>query len=192
MLLFTSRSGGVSSGPYASLNLATHVGDDPAAVTRNRTVVAHDVGVAVDRLITMDQVHGTTVAVVDGPGPAPVADALVTRAPDVALAVLVADCVPLLMVDAESGVAAAVHAGRRGLADGVVPAAVAAMVDLGARPEAIHAELGPSICGRCYEVPPDLRDEVVARVPAAYATTRHETPRWTSRPALSTSCVRPA
>jgi YfiH family protein len=176
VLLFTSRIGGVSRGPYAARNLADHVGDDPAAVRQNRAMLAAEVGLPAERLLTMSQVHGTTVAVVDGPVPAPVADALVTRTSDVALAVLVADCVPLLMLDAESGVAAAVHAGRRGLAHGVVPAAVAAMVDLGARPEAIHARLGPSICGRCYEVPADLRDEVAARVPAASARTRHDTP----------------
>ena len=123
----------------------------------------------------MTQVHGTTVAVVDGPGmggPLPEADALVTAAPGLALVVLVADCVPLLLADATAGVVAVAHAGRRGMAGGIVAATLEAMRSLGARPAATSALVGPAICGRCYEVPAGLQDEVAAIEPAARSTTR--------------------
>jgi YfiH family protein len=90
--------------------------------------------------------------------------------------VVVADCVPVLLADASAGVGAAVHAGRRGLVDGVVQAAVAAMVAAGARPGRVRAAIGPAICGRCYEVPAALRDEVADVVPGVAATTSWGTP----------------
>jgi hypothetical protein len=124
----------------------------------------------------MNQVHGSDVAVVDRPwdGAMPHVDALVTRERDLALAVLVADCVPLVLADPVAGVVAVAHAGRPGLVAGVVPAVVKAMNGLGA--QAITARVGPSVCGHCYEVPETMRTEVAAAVPEAFATTRQGTP----------------
>jgi hypothetical protein len=179
----TGRAGGVSSGAPAGLNLGDHVGDDPGAVAENRARVARALPAGVHRLVHARQVHGRDVVEVgaaDLPGPAgpadgaapPTADALVTREAGVALAVVVADCVPVLLLDAAAvGVA---HAGRRGMDLGVVPAAVAALRDLGAA--APVAVLGPSVCGRCYEVPEQMREDVSGRHPAARATTRRGRP----------------
>lgn len=128
----------------------------------------------------MNQVHGRDVAVVDGPwGDAreiPAVDAVVTARRGLALAVLTADCTPVLLADPEAGVAAAAHAGRPGLVAGVVPAAVEAMVRLGAEVSRITARTGPAVCGRCYEVPAAMRDEVAARVPGSWSETSWGTP----------------
>ncbi|NHA66786.1 polyphenol oxidase family protein [Phycicoccus flavus] len=169
----TDRRGGVSTGDFAGLNLARHVGDEDAAVDENRRLLAQEVG---DPVVYMEQCHGAQVAVVDAvPERAPSVDALVTTTPGLTLAVLVADCVPLLLASPE-GVLAAVHAGRPGLVAGVVPAALEAVRDLGAT--TVDAVVGPSVCGRCYEVPAAMRDDVVARHPAAAAES------WTGTPAL--------
>lgn len=176
---FTDRWGGVSAAPYDGLNLGGAVGDDPAAVRANRVGAARALGRDPHRVVWMNQVHGREVAVVDAPWgdrePPPV-DAVVTTRPDLTLAVLTADCVPVLLADPQAGVVAAAHAGRPGLVAGVVPAAVATMIELGARPDRITALLGPSVCGACYEVPAALRAEVAAAVPEAYAVTRAGTP----------------
>ena len=171
---FTTREGGVSRPPYDSLNLGSHVGDDPAAVTENRHRVAAAAGVSA--LVLATQVHGTDVVEVTGPwdGDVPQADALVTRVPRLALGVLVADCTPVLLAAPAEGVVGVAHAGRRGMAAGVVPTLVAAMRDLGAR--TILGRVGPSICPRCYEVPAELRAEVAALVPVAASVTRSGTP----------------
>lgn len=172
--LFTDRHGGVSAGPYASLNLGDHVGDDPVAVTENRRRAAAHLGDA--PVVWMRQVHGRSVARVEGPQDAavPDVDALVTTTPGLALGVLVADCVPVLL--AGPGVAAVAHAGRKGLQLGVVPAVLAALGELGVAPEQLTAQLGPSACGACYEVPAAMREEVAASAPEAFATTRAGTP----------------
>ncbi|MGY1807411.1 peptidoglycan editing factor PgeF [Blastococcus sp. SYSU D00669] len=174
----TDRRGGRSSSPYDSFNLGAHVGDDPAAVAANRERLAHELGVPGEQLVWMTQVHGAGVAVVDGPQDAPVpdTDALVTAERGLVLCVLVADCVPVLLSDAEAGVVAAVHAGREGVRKKVVPAALAAMGRLGARARAITALLGPSVCGACYEVPAALQAEVARVVPGAAVRTRRGTP----------------
>ncbi|WP_308470151.1 peptidoglycan editing factor PgeF [Kineococcus rubinsiae] len=165
---FTTRAGGRGSAPYDGLNLGDHVGDDPAAVAVHREALRAAVGA--DALVVARQVHGADVVRVTGvPAEVPVADALVTDVPGLALAVLVADCVPVLLADARAGLVAVAHAGRPGLVAGVVPAVVAALRDLGARD--LTAALGPSICGACYEVPPAMADDVAARVPAARSTT---------------------
>ena len=96
---------------------------------------------------------------------------MVTDRRGLALAVLTADCVPVLLADPVAGVAAAAHAGRPGLVAGVVPAAVEAMAGLGAEPARIVARTGPAVCGRCYEVPAAMRAEVGAAVPEAWAET---------------------
>ncbi|KFG75990.1 peptidoglycan editing factor PgeF [Streptomyces mutabilis] len=176
---FTDRWGGVSAVPYEELNLGGAVGDDPAAVTANRDLAAKSLDVDPARVVWMNQVHGADVAVVDGPwgdGPVPRVDAIVTAERGLALAVLTADCVPVLLADPAVGVVAAAHAGRPGLVAGVVPAAVRAMTELGADPARITARTGPAVCGRCYEVPEDMRAEVAAVEPAAYAETSWGTP----------------
>ncbi|MWA04330.1 peptidoglycan editing factor PgeF [Actinomadura sp. LD22] len=176
---FTGRSGGVSTAPYDSLNLGGAVGDDPAAVTANRRRAAAALGVDPARTVWMRQVHGADVAFVTEPaGPAghgPV-DAIVTTVPGLVLAVVVADCAPVLLADPAAGVAGAAHSGRPGTAAGVVPALVKAMCERGADPARIRAAIGPAACGGCYEVPAEMRDEVAAVVPAAYATTSKGTP----------------
>ncbi|HWH28646.1 MAG TPA: peptidoglycan editing factor PgeF [Mycobacteriales bacterium] len=171
---FTTREGGVSRPPYDSLDLATHVGDDPAVVAENRRRVVEAAGV--DALVVATQVHGSDVVEVHGPWAAapPEADALVTTVPRLALGVLVADCTPVLLAAPEEGVVGVAHAGRKGMAAGVVPRLVEAVRDLGGR--SLVARLGPSVCGRCYEVPAALRDEVAAAVPVAASVTWHGTP----------------
>ena len=173
----TDRRGGRSSSPYDSFNLGGHVGDDPADVAANRSRVARELGVGEDRLVWMSQVHGSGVAVVDGPqaGPVPETDALVTRTRGLVLCVLVADCVPILLADHEAGVVAAVHAGREGVRKGVVPATLSAMASLGARARHVTALLGPAVCGACYEVPEEMQAEVAAVTPAAAVPTRRGT-----------------
>jgi YfiH family protein len=169
----TARPGGVSTGSYAAFNLGAGVGDDPAAVTANRRRLATAAGVAPDRLVWLDQVHGAAVRVVDRPaaGPLPGTDAVVTAEPGLPLVVLVADCVPVLLADPEAGVVAVAHAGRNGAAAGVARNTVEAMRKLGAEPARTEVLLGPAICGRCYEVPPDLQADVEARLPGSASTT---------------------
>ena len=176
--MFTDRRGGRSASPYDSFDLADHVGDDPADVGANRDRLAREIGVPADRVVWMTQVHGTGVAIVEDADENPVADvdALVTATPGLVLCVLVADCVPVLLADPVAGVVAAVHAGREGVRRGVVPATLAAMTRLGARPADVEALLGPAVCGADYEVPAALQAEVAAVAPAAAVRTRTGTP----------------
>ncbi|MEV6049663.1 peptidoglycan editing factor PgeF [Streptomyces sp. NPDC052107] len=176
---FTDRWGGVSAAPYEELNLGGAVGDDSEAVRANRDIAAKSLGIDPDRVVWMNQVHGADVAVVDQPWgerPVPEVDAIVTARRGLALAVLTADCVPVLLADPVAGVVAAAHAGRPGMVKGVVPAAVRAMAGLGADPARIVARTGPAVCGRCYEVPDAMRAEVAAVEPAAHAETSWGTP----------------
>jgi hypothetical protein len=177
----TTRAGGRSKPPFDTFNLGDHVGDDPAAVAANRARLAAAVGLGPGRVVWMNQVHGDRVEVVDEPRSAAVGgmvgtDALVTSTPRLALAVVTADCVPVLMADARAGVAAAVHAGRVGAQRGVVARAVEAMLALGARPDDISALLGPAVSGRNYEVPPAMADDVEATLPGSRTTTAAGTP----------------
>ncbi|MFF5299673.1 peptidoglycan editing factor PgeF [Streptomyces sp. NPDC013161] len=176
---FTDRWGGVSAVPYEELNLGGAVGDDPDAVRTNRELAAKSLGLDPGLVVWMNQVHGADVAVVEGPWGAseiPSVDAVVTARRGLALAVLTADCTPVLLADPVAGIAGAAHAGRPGMVAGVVPAAVRAMVELGADPARIVARTGPAVCGRCYEVPADMRADVAAVEPAAYAETSWGTP----------------
>ncbi|MFF0184162.1 peptidoglycan editing factor PgeF [Streptomyces sp. NPDC005244] len=176
---FTDRWGGVSAVPYEELNLGGAVGDDPEAVRANRDLAAKALGLDPVGVVWMNQVHGPDVAVVEGPWESadiPSVDALVTTRRGLALAVLTADCTPVLLADPVAGVAAAAHAGRPGMIAGVAPAAVRAMVELGADPARIVARTGPAVCGRCYEVPDAMRAEVAAVEPAAYSETSWGTP----------------
>lgn len=176
---FTDREGGASAAPFDSLNLGGHVGDDLAAVTRNRRALAQALGRAPERVLFLDQCHGTEVVVANGPWPggrAPKADGVVTTVPGLALAVLVADCTPVLLADPEAGVVGAVHAGRPGMTTGIIDRAVLVMREAGAR--SLHAAVGPSVCGRCYEVPADMRDAAAGVSPESCAVS------WTGTPAI--------
>jgi len=154
--VFTDRVGGVSAAPFDTFNLSYDVGDNPASVRRNRALLAREISVAPDSLFSCKQVHGSDVHVV-GAGErleARVeADALVSVEAGVALMVVVADCVPVLIIDPERGASAAIHAGRRGLIGGVIPAALAKMtVAFGSDPLAMRAFIGPCIRKCCYQV----------------------------------------
>jgi len=148
--------------------LAQHVGDNRETVARNRELLAKITG----PVQFMNQVHGDEVVEVKTLIDDPTADALITTEPGIALAVMVADCIPLLL--SSTTVVSAVHVGRRGLMNSVAMRAVEAMRALGAGQ--IHAQLGASICGRCYEVPQELADEVIAKHPAASSLTNNLTP----------------
>ena len=175
---FADRSDGVSLPPYDLGNLADHVGDDIDHVLTNRAALAARVGVDGGHVVTMAPVHGNDVAQVAGPSEQPVAevDALVTTVPGLALLVLAADCVPVLLGDSGRGVVAVVHAGWRGVRSDVVGQTLTSMADLGARLDRVRAVVGPAICGRCYEVGPEVVDAVALLAPAAVTTTRTGTP----------------
>ncbi len=176
---FTDRWGGVSAVPYEELNLGGAVGDDPSAVLTNRAIAAKSYEIDPAQVVWMNQVHGNDVAEVDGPwgeGPIPSVDALVTARCGLALAVLTADCTPVLLADPVAGVVAAAHAGRPGMVAGIVPATIKAMRSLGAEPARIVARTGPAVCGRCYEVPEQMRAEVATAEPAAWSETSWGTP----------------
>jgi polyphenol oxidase len=165
--LFTSRDGGVSSPPYESFNLATHVGDDVSTVRENRKTLASNFRLPFENLFFMNQVHGREVAIIDensDPADVPTVDALFTQRRDVGLVTLIADCIPLLLHSDKA--VAAVHVGRQGLVKGVVEATLAVFESHGISPGEIQAELGPSICGRCYEVDGAMYNEVTGQIPA--------------------------
>lgn len=180
---FTTRGAGEARAPrddpYAGLNLAAHVGDDPDRVARNRHRLAGALGLDDDDIAWMNQVHSAT-AVVARRGCLPTADALVLvrrdpRAPRAA-GVLVADCVPLLLATSDGALLAAVHAGRKGMLGGVVSEALAVFAARGARPADIWAAIGPTVCGACYEVPEEMRSAAAAIEPECATTTRWGTP----------------
>lgn len=161
--------------PFDSLNLAIEGDDDPAARAANLRTVLDDFAPG-DDLADLHQVHGADVDVVeDRTGTErPRADAVLTGRPGVVLAVRAADCVPVLFAAPDAGLVGAAHAGRPGLAAGVVPATVRALRRRGAG--RLVAWVGPHVCGACYEVPAAMRDEVGALEPAAVATTSWGTP----------------
>lgn len=163
---------GASAAPFADLNLSHGVGDDACAVATNRAVAARSIGVEAGQVTWMDQVHGDAVAVVTRPTLVAGVDALVTAQPGVALAVQVADCLPLVIADAAAGVVGVAHSGRPGTALGVASRLVAEMTRQGAAPAQMRALLGPAICGRCYEVPTQLQVQVSRSVPEAVCRTR--------------------
>lgn len=164
---FFTRKGGASSGVFAGLNCGNGSSDQSEIVAINRARVAEAMQVPVARLVNVQQVHSARVEVVDGPfdGPAPEADGLVTATPGVAIAVLTADCQPVLFADAEAGVIGAAHAGWRGAIDGVLEETIAAMVSLGAARESIQAVIGPTISQRAYEVGPEFFDDFMGEGP---------------------------
>jgi YfiH family protein len=185
----TARSGGVSPGPYASLNLSLSVGDDPANVLENRRRLAAGFGARLADFVFAGQVHGAGVRVVSeadrGSGAfsledtIPATDALVTSAPGVVLAILTADCVPIVLHDPVVGVLACVHAGWRGTVARVSAAAVAAMQDLGSRPADVIAGIGPAIAPARYQVGPDVHQAVTqAFAPAPFIQPDSVPDRW--------------
>jgi polyphenol oxidase len=185
LFLFTGRGGGVSAEPYDTLNLGGSVGDDPASVAENRRLTARACGLPDGRLAWMRQVHGVTVRYADagtgtGAGttehPLPEADASFTDVAGLGLGVLVADCAPVLLADPEARVVGVAHAGREGMAAGVVTELLSAMSAAGADPARMHAVIGPHICGGCYEVPGEMRDRVAGKVPESGCVTRKGTP----------------
>lgn len=191
-LVFTDRIGGGPGGssraPFQWANLGSHVGDDPAAVRANRVALAAELAVAPDRMTFMHPDHGRAVVVIGSefgepsgvePGAEwPAVDALITAELGCGLVALAADCVPIVLIEPDSAVVAAVHAGWRGVALGVADAAVQAMAEVGAQPGRMRAFLGPAICASCYPVSEQTRAEVGAVAPAAVAHSR------TGQPAL--------
>lgn len=165
---FFTRKGGASSGVFAGLNCGPGSSDLAEVVTINRARVAEAMGVAADRLVTVNQVHSPEVLTVTEPlAERPRADALVTAVPGLAIAVLTADCQPVLMADAEAGVVAAAHAGWRGTKAGVLEATLAAMEDLGADRARVAAVIGPTISQAAYEVGPEFVEEFLDEDPEA-------------------------
>lgn len=156
---FFTRNGGVSTGLYASLNCGLGSGDSPASVAENRARAARRLELPPDALITCYQIHSPTCLTVETPWPAgerPEADAMVTRVPGIALGILTADCAPVLFADPKARVIGAAHSGWKGAIGGVLEATVAAMVELGAKPETMIAAVGPCIAQRSYEVGPEF------------------------------------
>lgn len=175
--VFTTRAGGVSAAPYSSFNLGLHVGDDPDAVKANRQRLADSIGLPLDRLVFMEQLHSNTVTVIENAAlnPVPATDALVTNQRELALVVLTADCVPLLLSDHEAGIIAAVHAGRMGARNGIVAKSVERMVQLGAKPGRIHVLMGAAASGRNYEVPVSMAQDVEEKLPGSRTKTEKGT-----------------
>jgi len=173
---FTTRLGGVSTGRYQSLNVGAKWGDDPAAVQRNRALVADDGHFQLAELRTAKQVHGARVLVADDTADTLTveADALCTSTKGRAVGIYTADCVPILVGDKQGRVAAA-HAGWRGTVAEIAVRTVEALVTLGADPASLYAAIGPSICVRCFEVGPEVAEEF-RRWPAAVATSFGEKP----------------
>jgi purine-nucleoside/S-methyl-5'-thioadenosine phosphorylase / adenosine deaminase len=156
---FFGRGGGVSTGLYTSLNCGFGSGDDAAKVARNRELAMGGIDLEGERLVTAYQVHSNAVARVERPWrreDAPQVDAMVTKEPGLALGILTADCVPILLADQDAKVIGAAHAGWRGALNGIAEAVVSAMVELGARREAIAAGIGPAIGHASYEVGPEF------------------------------------
>jgi polyphenol oxidase len=174
----TTRAGGVSKPPFDTFNLGDHVGDAPSAVEANRTRLATSIGLGPDQVVWMNQVHGDRIEVVDQARAESVdaTDGLVTATPGLALAVVTADCVPVLLADARAGVVAAVHAGRVGAQKGIVARALEAMVELGAQVGDVSVLLGPAVSGANYEVPAAMAADVEAVLPGSRTVTAKGTP----------------
>ena len=188
----TARAGGVSSGPYESLNLSLSEGDDPGCVLENRHRLATAFGAAPGDFVFARQVHGAGVRVVTeadrGSGAFRLddavddTDALVTTSPEVVLAILTADCVPIVLHDPVAGVLACVHAGWRGTVAGVTAATLAVMQGLGTRPSDVVAGIGPAVGADRYQVGPDVHQAVTRSFGPAAAQFIHPDPsapgRW--------------
>ncbi|MBB3315839.1 hypothetical protein FHT77_001704 [Rhizobium sp. BK181] len=164
---YFTRQGGVSDGIYRGLNVGLGSNDERVKVQENRRRVANWFELPVERLATVHQVHSPDVVIVDKDydGARPAADALVTATPGIALGVLAADCGPILFADPQNGVIGAAHAGWKGALTGVLENTIDAMVQLGAKRDAIVACLGPSISQASYEVGPEFVERFVVQDP---------------------------
>lgn len=170
--LTTTRSGGVSVGPYAAMNLGDHVGDDPDHVARNREILKAETGC---EPLWLKQVHGVAIARAGSAEQGATADGAVSRLPGVAAAVMTADCLPVLLCDRAGTVVAAAHAGWRSLCAGVIEEAVAAMA---VPPGEVLAWLGPAIGPEAFEVGSEVRDAFLAHDPAAALAFRARGDKW--------------
>lgn len=166
---FFTRQGGVSTGLYEGLNTGVGSKDDPAAVAENRRRVAAHFSAGPDDFAACYQIHSAVcrVAETGWKGDRPEGDATVTAAPGVVCAVLTADCAPVLLADAETGIVGAAHAGWKGALGGVVHSTVAAMQALGAEPRRIVAVVGPCIAQASYEVGVDFQDRFTHHDPGS-------------------------
>lgn len=163
---FFTRNGGVSKGIYASLNCGWGSGDDAAHVSENRQRVAEHLGTSSSHLLSLYQIHSDKVITVDkpwAPESKPQADAMVSITPGIALGILTADCVPVLFADKVNAVIGAAHSGWKGTLAGVLERTIEAMCGLGAKPETIHAAIGPSIAQASYEVGAEFRERFLAQ-----------------------------
>lgn len=171
---FSGRHGGLSKDAFSSLNIGLHVGDENQVVLHNRQVIAHDLGISDMQVTYAEQIHGTDVAVIDelhvGRGHASLqsavqgVDAMVTKVNHAALAIVAADCVPLLFADLRHPVIGAAHAGWRGATGGIVAKTVETMLACGASLSSLYVAMGPAIRGCCYEVD----EPVISQYKAAY------------------------
>ena len=166
---FFGRVGGVSPGPYQSLNMSESGGDRLDLVTRNRAIATRQLGFSAETLLTLAQVHGSHVVTVTEPaeGERPEADALVTRMSGVVLGILTADCAPVLLVDPEARVIGAAHAGWKGALSGVIGKTIEAMERIGAQRGRIMAAIGPTIAAGDYEVGESFRSAFLGHDPEA-------------------------
>lgn len=183
-VVYTTRLGGVSEGDYADCNFGAHGGEDLMKVTANRMALSRTIGapitlvsqvhsaVAVDADASASRESDSGRDLVDGDGQVLRADGLVSSAARLALGVFAADCMPVMLCDADAGVIAAAHCGRRGLMRGILRSTVDLMVSRGATPQGIVATLGPRICADCYEVGGVIADEFDARFPGTFTVTR--------------------
>ncbi|PRX37597.1 conserved hypothetical protein [Meinhardsimonia xiamenensis] len=164
---FFGRRGGASSGIFAGLNCGGGSSDQSEAVAINRARAAQALGIGPEAVVGVHQVHSGDVVRVEGPlaGERPRADGMVTAAPGIALAILTADCAPVLLADREAGVIGAAHAGWKGLLAGILETVVDEMVAAGARRERINAVIGPTISQRAYEVGPEFLDAFAVEDP---------------------------
>jgi polyphenol oxidase len=183
---FSTRHEGVSRPPYNSLNLGSNTLDSPHNVEGNRSLLARSFGTTLDRFLTVTQMHGTDLLVIDSPNPEfshflkLECDGIVTNQPGLMIAICVADCVPVLLLDEVKGVVAALHAGWQGTVGNIAAKGVEAMVQLfGCKPADIQAAVGPAIGGCCYEVDAPVRDAFrKASMPWELFTTEREEGKW--------------
>ncbi|MBF0213283.1 MAG: peptidoglycan editing factor PgeF [Magnetococcales bacterium] len=159
---FTTRNGGVGSGNWHSFNLGDHVADRPEDVARNRELLMQKLSpLGGATLAVVNQVHGNRAILAGWSGTRPDADAVVTDRPGVVVAVLTADCAPVLFADPQARIVAAAHAGWRGAVAGILENTVTAMEQLGADKNRIQAIIGPCIGPACYEVDTEFRDQLL-------------------------------
>ena len=170
---FSTRQGGASTTPFASLNLGLSTGDDREAVKANRLKAAIDLGFDVDKMAIAGQVHGSNVQVVRDGGLFRETDGLVSSTPGVLLCMSAADCASILLADPMASVVGACHAGWRGCVGGVTEQTIGEMISLGARPEHLRAWISPCIGPECFEV----GEEVAERFPPRWVVRKPEWPR---------------